>query len=187
MHEFYEHNKINTWPMSTNIFCWWCCHQFNTIPVSIPLKIHNNTFEVYGCFCSYNCAMAYIFKTNSTNCWEHFSLLKLLRKKMTTQTDIIKCAPPKEILDMFGGTISIEKYRDSFYMNNISYRYIIPPMISIISQIIEEKKNILNKINKKNTDTTTVLHMTSSYKLKRDKPLINSQNSLETTMGIKIK
>lgn len=96
----------------------------------------------------------------------------------------LKCAPPKEVLELFGGTVNINDYRNSFKVNNISYRYITPPIISIISQIIEEKKSI----NQKNTiENKNVLQVSNTFRLQRSKPLVSSKNSLEATMGIKIK
>ena len=185
MNKLYEQTKNKTWPVSTTIACWWCCHNFDNSPVGIPCSLKNNTFSVYGCFCSYNCAMSHIFSNNnSNNSWEEFSLLKLLYKKMNNATSQLKCAPPKEILELFGGTVNINEYRNSFKVNNISYRYITPPIISIISQIIEEKKNI----NQKNTcEIKNFLQMSNSFRLQRSKPLVSSKNSLEATMGIKIK
>ena len=185
MNKLYEQTKNKTWPVSTTIACWWCCHNFDNSPVGIPCSLKNNTFSVYGCFCSYNCAMSHIFSNNnSNNSWEEFSLLKLLYKKMNNATSQLKCAPPKEILELFGGTVNINEYRNSFKVNNISYRYITPPIISIISQIIEEKKNI----NQKNTgEIKNILQISNSFRLQRSKPLVSSKNSLEATMGIKIK
>ena len=187
MELFSQHNKTKTWPTNTNIACWWCCHQFNTQPIAIPTKLENNIFHVYGCFCSYNCAMSYIFNNNNTNSWEEFTLLKLLYKKINNSNELLTCAPPKEILQMFGGTVTIEEYRQSFKTNTISYRYITPPMISIISQIIEEKNNINQKLNKQSHNKPNILQISKTYKLQRNKSLVNTKNSLESTMGIRIK
>ena len=186
MGQLYDNTKNKSWPVSTTIACWWCCHNFDTSPVGIPTSLDDNTFNVYGCFCSYNCAMSHIFSNNnnSNNSWEEFTLLKLLYKKMNNTNAELKCAPPKEVLELFGGTVNINDYRNSFKVNNISYRYITPPIISIISQIIEEKKNI----NQKNTsENKNVLQVSNTFRLQRSKPLVSSKNSLEATMGIKIK
>ena len=142
-----------------------------------------NKYITYGIFCSYNCTMAYIFDKNLINPWEQFSLLKLLYKESNLNSNCeIKCAPPKEILKEFGGSVSIEDYRKSFICNDIEYRYLTPPIVSIISQIIEEKKHIEEK--KKNVNKFNDYKI--EYKLKRNKTIINSKNSLDKTMGITI-
>src|SRR5690349_6873648 len=48
-------DKVN----KTKMHCWWCDHQFNNYPCFIPTKYYKKTYYVYGCFCSFNCAMAY--------------------------------------------------------------------------------------------------------------------------------
>lgn len=192
MNQFNIANNNNNWPKKTDIHCWWCCHSFNTVPVAIPTKYCNDSFTVYGCFCSYNCAMAYIFNTYNLNTWEQYSLLKLMYYKTTNLNTDIKCAPKKEILTKFGGTVDINSFRKSFTLYNLSYRYITPPMTSIISHIIEDSSNnnlqSLNQINENNFQSkiNTQSPLTTQYKLKRVKSLINTKNSLEVTMGLKI-
>ena len=192
MNQFNIANNNNNWPKKTDIHCWWCCHSFNTVPVAIPTKYCNDSFTVYGCFCSYNCAMAYIFNTYNLNTWEQYSLLKLMYYKTTNLNTDIKCAPKKEILTKFGGTVDINSFRKSFTLYNLSYRYITPPMTSIISHIIEDSSNNnvqnINETNENNFQSklNTQSQLTTQYKLKRVKSLINTKNSLEVTMGLKI-
>ena len=183
MNKFSKTNILKSWPENTNLGCWWCCHTFTNQPIGVPCNKKNDIFYLYGCFCSYNCATSYVFNNNIGNKYEQYSLLKLIYKKIHNKESNFKCAPPKEILEFFGGTVSISDYRKSFDINDLSYRYLIPPIISIISQVIEEKKNILNK-NKQNNK---VLNTVNTFKLKRTKPLNNSKNSLESTMGLTIK
>ena len=192
MNQFNIANNNNNWPKKTDIHCWWCCHSFDTVPVAIPTKYCTDSFTVYGCFCSYNCAMAYIFNTYNLNTWEQYSLLKLMYYKTTNLNTDIKCAPKKEILTKFGGTVDINSFRKSFTLYNLSYRYITPPMTSIISHIIEDSSNnnlqSVNQINENNFQSkiNTQSPLTTQYKLKRVKSLINTKNSLEVTMGLKI-
>ena len=41
-----EYNKRREWPKTSDIKCFWCCHNFDTIPCAIPTKYHNNNFYV---------------------------------------------------------------------------------------------------------------------------------------------
>ena len=47
------------WPEATNIKCWWCTLSFDDVPCFIPKKMRNGKYHVFGCFCSFNSAMAY--------------------------------------------------------------------------------------------------------------------------------
>ena len=74
---FGKNNKKNNnkWPVSTQIYCFWDCHPFSNIPISIPTKVENGVYHFFGCFCSLECAAAYIFKNFKDNKWEIYSLL----------------------------------------------------------------------------------------------------------------
>ena len=66
----YLDNSINRWKENTDVCCWWCCHTFKTPPVSIPEKIYNKKYYVFGCFCSFNCAYSYNINLNDYKIWE---------------------------------------------------------------------------------------------------------------------
>ncbi len=142
----------------TDISCWWCCHKFNTYPICAPINYSSYTelFKVKGCFCSFNCAKSYMDK--DTFLKKSIPLLPFLYKKLTGNNFIkIKEAPNKEVLEMFGGHISIKDYRKSF--NTLTtYETLTYPMISIGYTTIEKKYtdynytqiNSGNKISKEN-------------------------------------
>lgn len=59
--------SLKTWPRTTEIRCWYCSCNFDTIPIFIPSSINQITNDeeeynicVHGCFCSFNCAKSYI-------------------------------------------------------------------------------------------------------------------------------
>src|SRR5271154_3974101 len=43
----------------TNNKCWWDANKFTNLPCFLPELFHNNVYHVTGCFCSFNCALAY--------------------------------------------------------------------------------------------------------------------------------
>ena len=100
------------WPTSTDLCCWHCCHAFDGPPVPLPVS-HDpatDTFIVTGTFCSFSCAKAY----NSDNMKRHVStmhLLTLLKKRATGKLGGIAPAPPRRMLSMFGGQMSIDEFR----------------------------------------------------------------------------
>ena len=150
---FQDFNKTHIWPEKTSIACYWCCHEFNTVPVSIPVKYENKKFHVYGCFCSYNCAAAYIFDARNYDMWDQYSLLNFMFKKIHPKSAIekIELSPPRCILKKFGGFSSIEEYREKIIIEK-SYDIIQPPMISLVPQVEENSSWSGRKTNSKFLD-----------------------------------
>tara|TARA_Y100000389_G_scaffold190678_1_gene215782 strand:+ start:14439 stop:15485 length:1047 start_codon:yes stop_codon:yes gene_type:complete len=186
--DFLESNKINTWPQKTNISCWWCCHTFDTRPIALPQSYSDNTFKVSGCFCSFNCAHAYNRSLKDPHTWERESLLKYMKRLIFPgEKDEIIAAPKKEILEAFGGTISIEQYRKQLDVIEQQYRLVIPPMISIVPQVeelqVQPQLKYTNTKAKANVplDLKEVAKAINNLKSKRKPPNINS---LQVTMGL---
>lgn len=99
------------WPMSTPIACYWCCHTFKTMPVGIPIRYHSDRFVLQGCFCSLECATAYNFQmSSSANAWDRYHLINVLAKKLGYKC-YVRAAPPREALQMFGGSMKISDFR----------------------------------------------------------------------------
>ena len=164
-------NNENSYPEKTDISCWWCCHNFNTIPVSLPYKYYNNKFYTYGIFCSFNCACSYNFQTDDYNMYERYGLLNLLYKKISKSDKLIKIkmSSPREVLRKFGGYLSIEEFRKNNLSNQKIYKVNLPPIITILPSIEEKSDNFKNTLKEIN-----------DYKLKRSKPLIIKNNTLES-------
>lgn len=185
MYTFIDSNNREKWPCSTDIYCMWCCHSFDTMPCALPEKILNNKFYVFGNFCSFNCAAAYNFNEKPYNVWERYSLLNLMYAKMYETQDIkIKIAPPRNTLKIFGGFMSIEDFRKNFLINT-SYSVVIPPMVSLVPRIEE---NIYEHINKNSSyipvDQDAIQDV--ELKLKRQKPINDPRSTLESYMHLKI-
>ena len=83
-------------------------------------KYISNTFYLYGCFCSPECAAAYNFNQYSSDeVWEYTRLLNLLYKDLYKEK--IKLAPPRNSLDIFGGHMNIQEFRS--YNNNYKKKF----------------------------------------------------------------
>lgn len=182
---FSEANKRKEWPQQVGIACWWCCHTFNTPPIPIPYKINRGKYYVYGCCCSYNCAASYIFRENKSDMWEKYSLLNLLYKKIHKCANVkIRLAPIPLLLRMFGGPMNISEYRESFLINKKDYNILEPPLIAVNPHVEESNYDITSK--------GKIDNMYSSYtqqslmKLKRNKPIMKQNNTLESYMAIQI-
>lgn len=181
--------------------CWHCVHEFEGDAIGLPEKYYKKEFHVFGIFCSFNCALKYNQELDDIKMWDRTSWLHMMYNQYyeTTHTQDgneiqahkIQPAPPRVQLDIFGGPFTIEQFRN-ISTNNKSYRTILPPMVPITPLIEEDyrlKCNIKVKSASDNIpiDMKNISNINRSLKLKREKPLITSQFSLEKTMGIKRK
>jgi hypothetical protein len=181
--DFEEKNKNNEWPMNTSICCYWCCHKFTNAPFGIPTSYINDTFKVFGCFCSLECAAAYNFKNpeNMDQVWERYNLINMLYRRLDLGR-LVKPAPDRLVLKMFGGYLEIDEFRDFFRTNKlVSINF--PPMCSLTMQVQE-----INECDVNDYDVNKYIPIDNErinrYKAQvKKKPL---KNSLETTMNLKI-
>ena len=77
--DFYENKN---WLKETDIACWWCCHNFDTVPLGLPVKYENKKFTVKGIFCSFACILSYN-KKESANKYNNIPMIHFLYKKLT--------------------------------------------------------------------------------------------------------
>ena len=94
--------------------CFWCTCGFSTSPIYIPSLYYKEKYDVYGCFCSPECAASYLFKENIDNNtkFERYQLLNYLYGKIYKYEKEIKFAPdPYHTLDKYYGNLTIQEYR----------------------------------------------------------------------------
>jgi len=189
-YEFLDSNSRKVWPKNTNIYCMWCCHPFDGIPCAIPERYLENIFHVFGNFCSFNCCASHIFDKNDNKKWERYSLLNLMYKKISdNKYKKIPMAPPRETLEIFGGHLSIDEYRENNLLGDKVFKIIDPPLISIIPKIEE---TIVKTGHNKNDkifiplDNEMVNKAKKSLRLKREKPITNPNTTLYSYMDLKI-
>lgn len=100
-------------PSSTDICCWWDANRFTSPPLSAPIlyKARENTFGGLGCFCGYPCALAWL--QDHPSCHRYIPLLRFMRQNQSDTLNVtpLRPAPPREMLKMFGGSMSIEEFR----------------------------------------------------------------------------
>lgn len=121
-------NQFDNWVEKTNIKCWWCCHNFDTVPLGMPVYYNHKIkkFSVRGIFCSFSCMLSY--SNNTTGIVPKKYLINYLYKKLTGVFGInFKEAPSKYTLKEFGGLLSIEEFR-KLSTENKSYKMIEYPM-----------------------------------------------------------
>jgi hypothetical protein len=165
----------------TNIKCWWDCHSFNTLPCFLPEFYHNDTYHVLGCFCSFNCALAYnLYYMKDSKIHIRKSLALQMYREMYNISDDkiveIKESPSRELLQDFSGDkgMSIETFRKTLQLLEKDYIIYMPPTKPITMYI--EEKNMDSEVDNG-----------KKYTLKRSKPLVSSKGSILSSMKIKLK
>ena len=151
--------------------CFWCTYTFDNPPIFIPKQQINDTYEVYGCFCTPECSAAYLCNENidSSTKWERYSLLNSIYGHIFNYNKNIKPAPnPHYLLSKFYGNMSIVEYR-KLLTNNKLLLVVDKPITRILPEIHEENDEYDINIGVNNKNVTKK----NKYKLKRNKPLIN--------------
>ena len=138
--------------------------------MGIPIKYLNNIFYCSGSFCSLECATAYNFECNqmNINVWESYNLINLMSKKLNYKNSV-KCAPRKQTLKLFGGSMDIEEFR-KLSNNNTFLTCNTYPMISVTDNVEE-----INDFLYINND------LNDSFSIKLDNILTSSSNSTIAT------
>lgn len=100
-------------PTKTDILCWWCCHGFDTIPRFMPTKYDEmrKRYKIAGNFCSWSCVKAFMVY-DSTALIPKGIMLNTLIKAIHGSSYNISCAPPRSVLKVFGGNMTIEQFRN---------------------------------------------------------------------------
>lgn len=217
--------KCSSWPLSTTILCHHCCYSFDGVPVPLP-QSYDALRKVYHCrgnFCSWQCAKAYNIRQTplagrgNRNMYiailAHRTWVKYRTGERTTQEEksmktyamyCIHPSPPREVLQVFGGDMTIADFRKELFG-------IIPPSEAVAGKpfLTLRQKLCLPFVNEKIKDDASKkpvtqkidassLHQYSNAfcaklnKAKNDdsiikrKRKINSANTLMSTMGVVI-
>lgn len=149
------------WTPTSHYYCWYCCHPFNTVPVYLPVSRDPRTlvFHLCGNFCSWNCAKAYQFYREGfgekgvssylsifafiTSHRPRYCPTPLNRKHPYDCPCInifkgVKLPPRKEMIDTFGGPLTIEQFRqESLTIDSIEW----------VNRCFESKINPSNHMN----------------------------------------
>lgn len=107
-------------PSTTNIFCWWCRHSVpkEVHPLGLPIRYSKDYFDTEGIFCSFNCMCSYLHDNLNNNLYKDSStLIYLMYKSIFGEFPIkmnLKKAPSWKLLKQYGGSLTIEEFREMF-------------------------------------------------------------------------
>jgi len=130
--------------------CFWCTYEFDNPPIYIPKHYIKDSYQVYGCFCSPECAVAHLMEENidSSTKFERYHLLNHIYAKVYDYKKNIKPAPNAYyMLDKYYGNLSIQEYR-SLLRNERFFLIVDKPLTRILPELHEDNKDhiINNKI-----------------------------------------
>jgi hypothetical protein len=96
----------------------------------------HNSFTLYGCFCSLECAAAHNFSMHMgcDRAWEIHSWIQLLARRYG-YSGRVRPAPSKFLLKLFNGSLTIEEFRAAHKDLTRTYVMNIPPFIHVASQM----------------------------------------------------
>ncbi len=103
---------------ATDVRCFNCHHTFENSPFFLPFDYSStlDRYKLFGNFCSPNCAKSYSMNNKS---FENKAYLNgQFYRKLFGPHFRINPAPSILNLDKYGGKLSIEEFRKSFYTNS---------------------------------------------------------------------
>lgn len=154
--------------MGEDLWCWWCCHGFDWEPIGFPHKYDDlkDRFYTSGRFCSFECVKAYNLDRDSATKGMNAMWILLMKKRMTRSTSPIRCAPRRQALKQFGGTMGIDEFRNPS-----------APVQVILPNEIRQYQEVLYTPSTQGSVSTDLV-------LRRPKPLKRELSTLEKSLGI---
>jgi hypothetical protein len=142
--------------------CFWCTYSFDNPSVYIPKYKLQNSYQVYGCFCSPECATSYLYSENIDTSvkFERYQLINYIYSKVYDYNHNIKPAPnPYYLLDKYFGNLSISEYR-KLLRNDRLLMVIDKPLTRVLPELHEETNNFMMTTHNEPSNT-------SIYKVKK--------------------
>jgi hypothetical protein len=162
--------------------CFWCTCPFDNPPVFIPKQERNGIIEVYGCFCSPECAVAYL-KTEPIDCsvlWERYALLNNIYSKIYNYEKNIKPAPnPYYTLDKYYGNLTIQEYRKLLSKDRLLL-VVEKPLTKILPELYEENNELPNIFGELLSNS----QKQPKYRLKRKQASNSKLYSISSNFGL---
>lgn len=168
-----NNGNINTFH---NSCCFWDTEPFDSHVVYIPKNFspNDNKYSVYGCFCSPECAAAYLMNENINDSekFERYHLLNFIYGKIYDYNKPIRPAPnPYYTLNKYMGNISIEDYRNLFEYEKMLL-VIEKPLTRNLPQLVEDNDNF--QITQKNSKINTYSNLRKKNSVSKNTILTNN-------------
>ena len=159
--------------------CFWCTCDFDNPPIFIPKHELNDTYHCYGCFCSPECAAAFLFKEQLDTAikFERYHLINHLYCKIYNYEKNVKPAPdPYYTLNKYYGNLTIQEYR-RLLKNERLLLVVDKPLTRILPELHEDNDDFI--LNNKSIPSAT------KYKLRRSRQKQSKAQILNDTFNLK--
>lgn len=125
------------WPQGVRgAACWYCAHPFAGPPTSVPVEVRDDgTYVMRGIFCSVPCAVSHIYTEGVQHTqaarimWLSRFLLDVLEGDIAAIPALMRKALPREALQLFGGSMDIDTWREASHCTALSVRAVVPPYV----------------------------------------------------------
>ena len=165
--------------------CFWCNYGFSNPPIFIPKNERNGIIQVYGCFCSPECAVAYLKSESidTSTMWERYALLNNIYSKIYNYTKNIKPAPnPFYTLEKYYGNLTIQEYRK--LLKNERLLFVVDKPLTKIMPELYEENNEIPAIYSDLLSTTNNVSKTQKYRLQRKAKISSKKRILQETFNL---
>jgi len=130
--------------------CFWCSYDFDNPPIYIPKYFIKDSYHVYGCFCTPECAVAHLMEENidSSIKFERYHLINHIYSKIYDYKKNIKPAPnPHYTLEKFYGNLTIQEFRSLLNTERL-FLIVDKPLTRILPEFHEDNDDFIinNKI-----------------------------------------
>ena len=129
-HPIFSYKEELAWPPRNweELHCWHCCSKLLDPPVPLAQDMDPDTgrYVVYGIFCSFSCAKAYIYETQPWSAGGKLLLLEDMAVSAFGSEEPILPAPPRQRLRIFGGDLTPEEFHKERHIHALCS----PPLIT---------------------------------------------------------
>jgi hypothetical protein len=157
--------------------CFWDTCEFDNPPVYIPKYFMNDTYHVYGCFCSPECAVAHLMEENIDTSikFERYQLINHIYSKIYNYNKNVKPAPnPYYMLEKYCGNLNIQEYR-ALLRNERLFLVVDKPLTRVMPELHEDNDDFI--INNK-------IIPTNNFKLRKIQRKQTKTNILNERFGL---
>lgn len=174
-------------PARPGSLCWYCAHPAERmLPMPVGYDPRTDVFRVMGSFCGFPCMKSFNLERDSYLKHVNASTISLFAKRCTGGAKRIRLAPPRAALRAFGGSLSIEEFRDEGGPD-----WAVPPPKQVSADVvIQEQRACGGRKPAKavnlaaSVDFKDVAVKNETLKLRRPKPMQTTRNALDRAMGI---
>jgi len=115
--EGYKKKIYMSRPTSNDVHCYFCRQSAGPTFIGNPIRMKGSKYMIEGCFCSFNCLLAYQQEQTSVKYRECGLLTHYLYRELFQQPMKLSSSKSWKLLQDYGGELSLKQWRglcDSF-------------------------------------------------------------------------